>query len=86
MKKRMIIALAALLIFGLSIATFAYKQTTSTSNTAISSPCCNSDSCPMKTKDEKAGTISADMQGVTVATSSTSCDCPYCKHKKTTDQ
>ncbi len=86
MKKRMILAIAATLVFGLSIATFAYAQTTGTVMTSMSCPICNSDSCPMKMKDEKAGTVSADMQGVTVATSPTSCDCPYCKHKKTTDQ
>ena len=51
MKKRMILAFAALLVFGLSIATFAYKQTTTTNKTAMSCCCCHGDSCPMKNKD-----------------------------------
>ena len=51
MKKRMILAFAALLVFGLSIATFAYKQTTTTNKTAMSCCCCHGDSCPMKMKD-----------------------------------
>ena len=62
----MILALIALLVFGLSIATFAYKQTTSTSKTAISCSCCNGDSCPMKNKDAS---------GKETASSCDGCDC-----------
>lgn len=55
MKKRMILAIAALLVFGLSIAAFAYKQATTANNTAMTSSCCKGDSCPMKHKDASTG-------------------------------
>ena len=66
MKKRMILALAALLVFGLSIATLAYKQTTATNKTAMSCCCCAGESCPMKAK-------SAD--GNEAASCCDNCDC-----------
>jgi hypothetical protein len=48
MKRQTILAIAALLVFGLGNATFAYTQTT---GTAVSCTCCKGDSCPMKKKD-----------------------------------
>lgn len=54
MKKRILLAIAALMVFGLAIAAFAYTGT-STSNKARMGCCCKSDSaaesCPMKSKD-----------------------------------
>lgn len=55
MNKRMILAIAALLVFGLSVAAFAYKQATNANNTAMSPSCCKGDSCPMKHKDASTG-------------------------------
>lgn len=51
MKKRIILAIATILVFGLSIAAFAYTQTTGTNGATASCSCCTGDSCPMKTKD-----------------------------------
>jgi len=51
MKKKMILAIAALMVFGLSIAAFAFTRTTLSSSTSISCCCCSGDSCPMKKKD-----------------------------------
>ncbi len=58
--------MAAVLVFGLGIATFAYQQTNGTFGAAASCSCCNGDSCPMKTKDA-SGKETA------------SCDCDCCK-------
>lgn len=56
MKTKIIIAIAAFMVFGLSIAAVAYTRTTGAASTAMS--CCKGDSCPMKGKitsaDEKA--------------------------------
>ena len=51
MKKRTLLAIAALVVFGLGAATFAYQQTNNTRQTAMSCCCCKGDSCPMKKKD-----------------------------------
>ena len=51
MNKRILIAIATILVLGLSIAAFALTRTGDTHN-AMS--CCG-DSCPMKSKDAKAG-------------------------------
>ncbi len=53
MKTKMIIAIAAFMVFGLSIATVAYTRTSGSTTSAAS--CCKSDSCPMKNKNVAAG-------------------------------
>ena len=50
MKKRILLAVSILLVFGLAIAAFAYQQSTSTVTKAACC-CCSGDSCPMKKKD-----------------------------------
>ena len=55
MKKQTILAIAALLVFGVGNATFAYVNTTGTS---ISCACCKGDSCPMKKKDASGKAVS----------------------------
>jgi hypothetical protein len=55
MKKQTILAIAALLVFGIGNATFAYVNTTGTS---ISCACCKGDSCPMKKKDASGKAVS----------------------------
>ncbi len=47
------IAIAALMVFGLSIAAVAYTRTAGAASTAAS--CCKGDSCPMKNKNASAG-------------------------------
>jgi hypothetical protein len=49
MKKRILAVFAILAVFGLTIAAYAYTQT-STATIAASASCCK-DSCPMKNKD-----------------------------------
>ncbi len=53
MKTKMIIAIAAFMVFGLSIAVVAYTKTSGTTTAAAS--CCKGDSCPMKSKNVAAG-------------------------------
>src|SRR5687768_4942161 len=53
MKMKMMIAIAALMVFGLSIAAVAYTQTAGAAS--VSASCCKGDSCPMKNKNASAG-------------------------------
>jgi hypothetical protein len=53
MKFKMTIAIAALMVFGLSIAAVAYTKTSGAAS--ISASCCKGDSCPMKNKNASAG-------------------------------
>ncbi len=109
MNKRSILAIAVMLVFGLSVAAFAYQQTTGTDRTAMSCCCCNGDSCPMKKKDastgekasccddcdcckgdscpmkkkgKKTGAAEMRIHGIVVASSSETCSCSCCDHKK----
>jgi hypothetical protein len=50
MKKRILLAIAALMVFGLTIVAFAYTNTSTTKKAAMDC-CCKGDSCPMKSKD-----------------------------------
>lgn len=52
MKFKMMIAVAALMVFGLSIATVAYTKTAGAAS--MSASCCKGDSCPMKNKNASA--------------------------------
>lgn len=47
------IAIAALMVFGLSFAAVAYTQTAGAAS--VSASCCKGDSCPMKNKNASAG-------------------------------
>ena len=49
MKKRIILAVTILLVFGLTIAAFAYNKSGET-NTAAMDCCLKSDDCPLKNK------------------------------------
>ena len=55
MKKKIILAIASMLILGLSIAAFAYSRANVTSSNTAACCCCSGDSCPMKSKDAKSG-------------------------------
>lgn len=68
MKKRIMLAIAAMLVLGLTIAAFAYNTTNTSNKTAMN--CCSKDkdSCPMKSKTE-----SADRQNA-----ASCCDMPDC--------
>jgi hypothetical protein len=66
MKKQTLLAIAALMIFGLGAGTLAYQQTGSTARSATSCCCCKGDSCPMKQKDAS---------GKETAVTHENCDC-----------
>lgn len=82
MKKQTLLAIAALMIFGLGAGTLAYQQTNGTAKTAMSCCCCKGDSCPMKAKGEKAQTVGADMKNVIVVSSDEGCCGSCCKGEK----
>lgn len=78
MKKKFIFIVAALAVFGLSIAVVAYtRSNTANSNAAVMSDCCKGkDSCPMKSggsHSHKAGDH-AEKQACC-----DNCDCSCCK-------
>lgn len=52
MKKRILLVISAMLLFGIGIAVFAYNTTGT--DTAAAACCCKGDSCPMKKKDASA--------------------------------
>ena len=54
MNKKIIVTIAAIMVMGLAAVAFAYQHNTATSSVAMAS-CCKGDSCPMKTKEAKAG-------------------------------
>lgn len=66
MKKRIILAISILLVFGLAIVVFAYNKSNQ-SHQAEMSCCCKDGSCPMKNKDTAS---TADMKEC--------CDMPDC--------
>ena len=49
MNKKLILAIAALMIVALTVVAFAYTRTTA-DNKAAMTCCCHSDSCPMKSQ------------------------------------
>jgi hypothetical protein len=53
MKKKMLFAIAALMVLGLSMVVFAYTNSSVTASGPAS--CCKGDSCPMKSKDTSTG-------------------------------
>lgn len=60
MKSKVIILIAAMLIFGVGFAVYAYNSTSTISETTAASCCCSGDSCPMKTA---AATTTATAEG-----------------------
>jgi hypothetical protein len=54
MKMKIIVAIAAFMVFGLSIAAVAYTRTTASASVAASC-CAKGDSCPMKGKNSSTG-------------------------------
>ena len=66
MKKRIILAISVLLVFGLAVVVFAYNRSNQTHQAAMAC-CCKDGSCPMKIKD---AAVTADMEK--------SCDTPDC--------
>ena len=68
MKKRILLAITVLMVFGLAIVAFAYNKTNHTSHKASMDCCCKDGVCPMKNKDAS-----------TADTKATSCcDMPDC--------
>ncbi|MFM9903378.1 MAG: hypothetical protein ACKVQJ_02270 [Pyrinomonadaceae bacterium] len=55
MKRKLIMSIALIALFGLSIAVFAYSRTTISSAKAMSCCCCSGDSCPVKNKGASTG-------------------------------
>jgi len=53
MKSKILIALTAIFVLGLSIAVYAFNQTNNSAKTSASC-CAKSDSCPMKGKNAEA--------------------------------
>lgn len=54
MRSRVLVILAAVLIFGLGIAVYAYNSTSTNADTTMASCCsCCGDSCPMKSAGDK---------------------------------
>jgi len=58
MNKRILLVISILMLFGLAIVAFAYNQTNTTNQTAMSC-CCKGDSCPMKNKDASASSTAS---------------------------
>ena len=58
MNKRILLVISVLMLFGLAIVAFAYNQTNTMNQTAMSC-CCKGDSCPMKNKDASASSTAA---------------------------
>lgn len=71
MKRRIILALAAVMVFGLAIATVAFSSASRAETTAAACCCCSGDSCPLKSKS----TASKDASSADKA----SC-CDGCEH------
>jgi hypothetical protein len=53
MKKRIILAISVLLVFGLAMVVFAYNKTNQSHHAAMTC-CCKDGSCPMKSGDTAA--------------------------------
>lgn len=71
MNKKLILAIAALMIVALSVVAFAYTRGTATGNkAAMSCSCCHGDSCPMKSQKSASTGEKA------------SCDCDCCRDGK----
>ena len=81
MKKKMLLAIAAVMVFGLSIAAFAFTTTTLSSATAVSRCCCTGDSCPMKKKDASGKETASCCDGCDCCTGDS---CPMRKSDHTT--
>lgn len=62
MRSKVLVILSAVLLFGLSIAVYAYSSGAAT-EAAATSCCCKGDSCPMKTGDSKAAKSEAKTEG-----------------------
>ncbi len=71
MKKKILLIISAMALLGIGIAVYAVNSNLNTTNaTTMSCCCCSGDSCPMKSKDAKAGAA---------ADAGHSCDCACCK-------
>jgi hypothetical protein len=70
MKKKFLIALAALMIFGLAIGVYAFQVNQSKGGTkslcCAMAGCCKDGHCPMKDKEKKDTTSAVDMSKVVV--------------------
>ena len=71
MKNRIILALAAVMIFGLAIATVGFSSASKAETAAAACCCCSGDSCPLKSKSTAAKDASS--------TDKASC-CDGCEH------
>ncbi|MET0753424.1 MAG: hypothetical protein ABWZ66_08625 [Pyrinomonadaceae bacterium] len=71
MKKRILLAITVLLVFGLAVVAFAYNKSNQSSRKASMECCCKDGVCPMKNKD--AGV--ADAKATTACCDSPDCCC-----------
>ena len=62
MKKKFLLAISLMLVFGLAAVTFAISSSNVNTNAAASCCCCNGDSCPLKSKD--AGKTEGEQKAV----------------------
>jgi hypothetical protein len=86
MKKKILIVISALMIFGLAIAVYAINQSEVTGSADKAACCCMGDSCPMKSKENAAADASHKgmsccgdscpmKSGAAAATTGSCCDC-----------
>lgn len=54
MRSKVLVIITAVLLFGVSLAVYAYNSTSTIEAAAAACCCCSGDSCPMKSKDGKA--------------------------------
>lgn len=72
MKRRIILAIAALMVFGLAVAAVAFSTSTNVAAVAACC-CCSGDSCPLKNRD-------AVQKDASVKDTGSCCDgCEHCK-------
>lgn len=85
MKKRSLLAIAALLVFGLGAGTLAFQQTNNIASTAMSCCCCSGDSCPMKKKDASGKETASCCDNCSCCKGENSCSGDSCPMKKKGD-
>lgn len=86
MNKKIILAIAAMMVMGLSIMVFAYTNASSSNATTMSCCCCGGDSCPMKSKDASGkATAAAAHDNCECCKGENSCTGDSCPMKKKGD-
>jgi hypothetical protein len=63
MNKKVLLAAATVLVFGLAVVAIAYTGSTEPNIATVSCCCCSGDSCPMKNKDAAGKAAAAAHEG-----------------------